>query len=173
MPQSGIAASVRHAASAAAGALSRQGVSGSSSDEGVRQTLTIAAPASDVAAAWRDAATLTDVLGDLGSVEAEGDARYRWRLDDTSWATRLVEEGDLLRHVEADAADDGGRSLTLSLSPAPSDLGTEATLTMHAPLPALAAGGVAFTMLYRLRALLITGEAPTTSGQPSGRSGDH
>lgn len=51
MPQSGITASVRHAASVAAGVLGRHGVGrGSSSDEGARQTLTIAAPAGDDAA---------------------------------------------------------------------------------------------------------------------------
>ena len=32
---------------------------------------------------------------------------------------------------------------------------------------------MAFTLLYRLRALLITGEAPTISPQPPGRRGDH
>ena len=104
MPQ-GIAASVRHAASAAAGALGRHG-GGSSGGGGARQTLTITAPAADVAAAWRDAATLARVLGDLGSVDAEG-ARYRWQLGDTSWSTRLVQEGDVLRHVDADPADGG------------------------------------------------------------------
>lgn len=154
----------------------------------VQQTLTIAVPAERVAAAWRDPGTLSHVLGDAGSVEDAGEGRYRWSLTPpgggapVTWTSTLTEDATALRHTSAAAADLGGGSggasgdasheVALSLTPAPQDLGTEATLRLDLPVPGLVAGGLAFTLLYRLRALLQTGEVPTITPQPAARAAE-
>lgn len=161
-----------------------------------QQTVTIAKPAGDVAAAWRDAETLSRVLGELGHVVREPSGRYRWVLeqggekDPVVWPAVLVEEPpsqpSTLRFVDADgdagagatdAGTDGshtaqGSEVVLELRTAPQDLGTEATLRLDLPVPSLAAGALALTLLYRTRSLLQTGEIATISPQPSARQSD-
>ncbi|CAA9384346.1 MAG: hypothetical protein AVDCRST_MAG35-35, partial [uncultured Quadrisphaera sp.] len=91
-----------------------------------------------------------------------------------------------VRHSSAAAADLGvapgdgsdaghgtGHEVALSLAPAPQDLGTEATLRLDLPVPGLAAGALAFTLLYRLRALLQTGEVPPPPPPPAARAAEH
>ena len=151
-----------------------------------QQTLTIAAPAERVAAAWRDPRTLSQVLGDAGSVEAAGEGRYQWSFTPpggggpVTWTSVLAEDASSLRHTSAAAADLAGgpgpagasHHVALALVPAPQQLGTEATLRLDLPAPGLLAGGLAVTLLYRLRALVQTGEVPTITPQPAARAGE-
>ena len=123
-----------------------------------------------------DPAVLSRLLGDLGSVEevSDGDGDgYRWTLSageghpGLQWRAELGRRDGGLRH-EGDL-DGAVRSLDVATSPAPRDLGVEVRLRVDLPLPRLAAGAAAFTLLYRLRALLQTGEIPTLRPQPAAR----
>ncbi len=144
----------------------------------VQQTLTIAAPPAEVAAACRDAASLSQALGDAGSVEAGAGPAYRWSLgadggEAVVWQTALTETGGppLVLRWAAPGGDDG-YVLSVTLREAPAGLGTEATARAVLPVPGLAAGAALYTLLYRLRALVQTGEVPTITPQPAGRPGD-
>ncbi len=134
-----------------------------------QQTLTIAASAVQVLGPWSEPSVLGRLLGDLGSVEATGTDSYRWTFGSgdgsnaPAWDTTLVRRHDGLRF------EGGGSSLELTTSPAPRGLGTEARLRADLPIPSAAAGAAAFTLLYRLRALLQTGEIPTLRPQPAAR----
>ena len=132
------------------------------------QTVTIAVAAERVEQFWRDPGQLSVVLGDIGEVEAEEGDRYRWRLQDqpdVSWQSQLVAEPGGVRYVGTD--DDN--ELEASYRAAPHDLGTEVTLRVKTPAPGLLSGAAAFKVLYRLRALLQTGEVPTIQSNPSAR----
>jgi uncharacterized membrane protein len=133
------------------------------------QTVTIACPRERIEQFWRDPAQLSVVLGDVAEVDATGPDRYRWRLltgPEVSWESELVPEPDGVRFVGI--AD--GNELLVSYRPAPHDLGTEVTLHAKTPAPGLLSGAAAYKVLYRLRALLQTGEVPTLRSNPSARA---
>lgn len=132
------------------------------------QTVTIACPVEPVARFWRDPAQLSMVLGDVASVDADGQDRYLWHLlqgPAVVWESELVEEPDGLRFVGVG----DGSEFSVSYRPAPHDLGTEVTLRVKTPVPGLLTGAAAYQVLYRLRALLQTGEIPTIVSNPSAR----
>lgn len=186
-----VASAVGAAARVLPGHLGQQGGAGPA-----RQTLTIARPAADVLAAWRDPEVVSRLLGDVATARAEADGR--WTLTPAAGEAlraRPVEvDGGLeLRRAEGegprapqedvrDSEDDteGGRTgeqpeqgdegvlLRVSTRPAPGELGTEVTCEVARELSA-GVGGVPFTLLYRLRALLLTGEVPTIEPQPAAR----
>ncbi|MEI4535529.1 hypothetical protein WAE93_30445 [Pseudomonas aeruginosa] len=62
-----------------------------------------------------------------------------------------------------------GNQIVVKYRAAPRELGTEVTLCVQAPAPALLSGAAAFKVLYRLRALMQTGEVPTIQSNPSAR----
>jgi uncharacterized membrane protein len=131
------------------------------------QTVTIACPVERIAQFWRDPLQLSVVLGDIAEVEASGDDRYRWRLlegPDASWESRLVAEKDGVRFVG------DGSELAITYRAAPRDLGAEVTLRATTPVPGLLAGAAAYKVLYRLRALMQTGEVPTLRSNPGARA---
>ena len=151
----------------------------------VQQTVTIARPVADVTAALRDPAVLSQALGETGRVSREADGGYRWTLGrhvgdgatgaaaqepgaDVVWDTVLVESPGALRWSAAGSRDDGPE-VSFALREAPAALGTETTVRLALPAPGLAAGAAAYTLLYRLRALLQTGEVPTITPQPAAR----
>lgn len=154
----------------------------------VQQTVTIARRAADVAAALRDPAVLSAALGETGRVAREADGGYRWALGrragddgatgagaqepgaDAVWDAVLVESPGALRWSAA--GDEGGPEVSFALREAPAGLGTETTVRLALPVPGLAAGAAAYTLLYRLRALLQTGEVPTITPQPAARPSD-
>ncbi|WP_406815326.1 hypothetical protein [Mycobacterium sp. M23085] len=130
------------------------------------QTVTIACPLERIERFWRDAGELSVVLGDIAEVDAVGRDRYRWRLSsepDVAWESTLVTETDGVRFVG------NGNQIVVRYRPAPRELGTEVTLGLKSPAPALLSGAVAFKVLYRLRALMQTGEVPTLKSNPSAR----
>jgi hypothetical protein len=154
------------------------------------QTLTIARPPADVLSAFQDPAVLSRLLGEVGTVVSPAPGEFTWSLGDGAAdgvATRLSVtpdgvdflrggSGEAVARVEQDT--EGGAPgaapapaealVSLRTRPAPHDLGTEATLLLDVPT-----GAPAFTVLYRLRALLQTGEIPTISPQPAARAEDH
>lgn len=136
---------------------------------GVGQTLTVACSAVEAEELWRDPDRLSVLLGDLGSVRHHPPDRYDWDLRrgdvHLHWQSRLVAGPDGLRFT-----DDNGRQVQVRYRPAPGHLGTEMTLSADLPVPGLLVGSAVFTVLYRARALLQTGEVPTIANAPSGRN---
>lgn len=132
------------------------------------QTVTIACPVERIEQFWRDPEQMSVVLGDIAEVELKGPDRYRWRSltgPTLVWESELIPEPEGLRFVgTADAS-----RITVSYRPAPGKLGTEVTLRADTPVPGLLAGAAAFKALYRLRALMQTGEVPTIRNNPSAR----
>jgi uncharacterized membrane protein len=132
------------------------------------QTVTIKCPLERIEQFWRDPNQLSVVLGDIAEVVASGEDRYRWRLrngPDLAWESRLIPEPEGVRFVGT--GDDN--AIAVSYRPAPRDLGTEVTLRVSTPAPGLLSGAAAFKVLYRLRALMQTGEVPTIQSNPSAR----
>jgi len=142
---------------------------GGGTGDSPQQTLTFTSSPAEVLAAARDAAVWSQVLGEFGGVSADGPGRYRFTTPggpDAGTPTELRETGDLLQFQRE---GDAGPLVELRASSAPQDRGTEVQLRLDVPAPDLAAGAATFTVLYRLRALLQTGEVPTTTPQPSAR----
>lgn len=130
------------------------------------QTVTIACPVERIERFWRDPDQLSVVLGDIADIEAGGRDGYRWRFSadpDVTWDSTLIDEPDGIRFVG------NGNQLVVNYRPAPRELGTEVTLCVTAPAPALLSGAAAYQVLYRLRALMQTGEVPTIQSNPSAR----
>lgn len=141
-------------------------VVGSGRRRAVRQTITTQVSVAEVQTLWRDPQRMSEVLGDLGDVARAGPDSYRWVLNGgqrTVWESRLVEGDGGLRF-----GDDRGHHLAVECRAAPNGLGTEVSLTAALPGPDLLAGAAAFTVLYRMRAQLQTGEVPTVAGAPRG-----
>lgn len=133
-----------------------------------QQTVTVACTVVAAEELWRDPHRLSQVLGELGEVRFTEPNRYHWHLHaagiDLDWESRLASDTDALRFIGSD-----GNEIIVSYRPAPNNLGTEMTLRTKTPAPQLLSGAVAFTMLYRARALLQTGEIPTIRRNPSAR----
>ncbi|VFA97963.1 hypothetical protein [Nocardia cyriacigeorgica] len=133
------------------------------------QTMTIARPRDEVRRFWRDPDNLSAVLQGIARVRQAGSDRLEWTFDplesDTlRWSTDVVDNADELRFT-----GEHDEQIRLSFADAPHDLGTEVTIRTTSPAPGLLTGAVAFTALYRARALLQTGEIPTLEHNPSGR----
>lgn len=136
------------------------------SRQGGAQTVTIACPVERVEQFWRDPDQLSVVLGDIAEIEADGRDRYRWTMSTeppVEWKSTQVAEPGGVRFVGR------GNEIAVRYRPAPHELGTEVTLRIKAPVPALLSGAAAFKILYRLRALMQTGEVPTIRSNPSAR----
>lgn len=130
------------------------------------QTVTIACPVERIERFWRDPEQLSVVFGDIADIDADGRNHYRWRLSaepHLTWDSTLVEESGGIRFVGKD------NQIVVNYRPAPHELGAEVTLRVTAPAPALLSGAAAYKVLYRLRALMQTGEVPTIQSNPSAR----
>lgn len=161
----GLASSAaKSAGRAVAGAVQRTPRPG---DGPVAQTLTMSVPVAAVYAACRDVAVLSRIVdeGPDAGVEFEAPRRYRWTLAGTSVDTELVVDP----HGMTFTTQESRPLLTVEVHPAPQDLGSQVTFALDLPVPDLALGALAFTLLYRLRALLQTGEVPTLGDVPSHR----
>ncbi|MCV7381285.1 hypothetical protein BST11_12115 [Mycobacterium alsense] len=133
------------------------------------QTVTIACPPERIERFWRDPQQLSTVLGDIADVDTGGPDRYRWRLHtdpEAVWESQLVAEPGGVRFVGTGDKNE----IAVSYRPAPRGLGTEVTLRVASPVPGLLSGAAAFKLLYRLRALMQTGEVPTIRSNPSARA---
>jgi uncharacterized membrane protein len=147
------------------------------------QAVTIPRPRLEVMNLFRDAERLSQVLGDVAEVQSVGPDRLRWRFvldgaDGPAWDCVVsVDDESQLRYVDADAANadggtDGSVGLVLQFRDAPQDRGTEVIARVSAPAPGALTGALAFKLLYRARALLVTGEVPTIKYNPSARDSD-
>jgi uncharacterized membrane protein len=149
-----------------------------SNSAGGAQTLTISRGREEIGQFWRDPEKLSQVLGDIATVRSTEDDIFEWTLsagasDGRTWRTRLLDGADRLRFVAVDDGStdesDDGAEIVVTLREAPNDLGTEVTLEANTPVPDFLTGTALFTILYRSRALLQTGEVPTLAHNPSAR----
>lgn len=138
-------------------------------------SVTVLATDSAIRAMWTDTERLSRVLGDVASVARNSDGTTTWSVaamaGDLHWTTEVVENTDTVRFVLTDAPHND--VVRLRLREAPNDLGTEVSLELDLPIPDFVAKTAAFTMLYRSRALLQTGEIPTLRPLPAARPGGH
>jgi uncharacterized membrane protein len=152
-----------------------------SGDGGRSQTVTIGRSREEIDQFWRDPEQLSLALGNIATVRSPESDVFEWILSagpggTQTWRTRLLASDDGLRFV-ADPADTGGTGaraeVVVTYRPAPNDLGTEVTLAAATPFPDFLTGAALFTVFYRVRALLQTGEIPTLSHNPSARDTAH
>jgi hypothetical protein len=146
-----------------------------SSQSGV-QAITIAAPRNAIVHKFSDAEFLSQVFGDVADVQETGPERLRWTFrldgnDGTAWDCVVAVEDDAqLRFV--DVNPDTGAGFVMNFREAPQGRGTEVIARTTGPGPAALAGVLTFKALYRARALLMTGEVPTITSNPSARDSD-
>lgn len=140
---------------------------GSSTEQ---QTLTIARPVENVLQACRNPDVLSTLLGSAGTVHQDGPDTVVWTLPGGTVVTQVHVEPNRIVFTASEQPSPAGPPVTVEAWPAPQGLGAEVVLRLAVPTATgTAADGLAFTMLYRLRALLQTGEAPTLGDVPSGR----
>lgn len=139
------------------------------------QTVTIDRPRAEIEQFWRDPERLSTVFRGIAEVRAVENGRYEWRLvpggGSVTWVTALTAEAGCVRFTAiGEPGTQSGPGLRVDLRTAPHDLGTEVTLTTSTAAPDVLTDPVVYTVLYRARALLQTGEVPTLAHNPSARS---
>jgi uncharacterized membrane protein len=153
----------------------------------IERSITIEdAPADELYRRWRDPQTMRRIMAPFADVEPMGDGRTHWNAgrDLGSWDMRLAEdrpgefmrweaqgEGALIREASVrfrPAAGDRGTVVILraSLDPPGGMLGRIAARMLGDTAPAALAG----KSLHYFKALVQTGEIPTTERQPAARS---
>lgn len=136
------------------------------------QAITIARPRAEVMAFFQESELLSQVLGDIASVQDAGPDRLRWTFsgdDGPAWDCVISRDGEnRLRFL--DVNPDRPAGLTLDFSDAQQDRGTEVVARVRAPGPGALTGLLLYKILYRARALMQTGEVPTLRHNPSARA---
>jgi uncharacterized membrane protein len=150
-----------------------------------QRSVTIGRAPEEVHAFFSDPQRLSPAFGHFAELTAAGPDRVRWRArgaqgETLEWDAQVVDErpGELLhwRSVEGAPVQSEGH-LTFRL--APNEQGTEVTLRLRVDAPgeggepsgplALSADVIAIKGLYRAKALMETGEAPTLAHNPAAR----
>lgn len=157
-------------------------------DADARGAVTIGRSPEDLRALWRRPDVQSRIWAHFADVTPDEDGGAAWVAKGPAggeyrWSTRIEEGADAaLRWSTLDGADVPNAG-TLVFRPAPGDRGTEAHLTVRFDPPGGVVGealGKLFhivpreivqTVLYRFRALALTGEIPTTDPQPAARRG--
>jgi uncharacterized membrane protein len=140
------------------------------------QAITIGRPRAEVVKFFRDPTCLSVIFGDIAKVHGINSHRMRWTFatdegDGPSWECVVVVEDDIrVRYV--DVNPDRSAEIVLKFRDAPQDLGTEVLCRVSSPAPGALTGPLAFKVLYRARALLMTDEVPTIEFNPSARNSD-
>jgi uncharacterized membrane protein len=141
--------------------------------------------ADDLYRRWRDPDTLRRVMAPFADIKPAGDGRARWSAghDLGSWTMRLAEDrpGEFLRW-EAEGGEALIREASVHFRPAAGDRGTVVSLRARLDPPGGMLGRVAARMLggaipatlagkslHYFKALVQTGEIPTTERQPAAR----
>lgn len=134
---------------------------------------------------WRDPDTLRRIMAPIADIQSTGEGQSRWSAGHNlgSWAMRLADdqpgeymcwqaqdEGALIREASVrfrPAAGNRGTVVVLraSLDPPGSMLGRVATRMLNNTVPA----ALASKSLHYFKALVQTGEIPTTERQPAAR----
>lgn len=176
------------AATLAGGWLLYRAVGGSSAEPvTVERSITVGAPADELAEFWRDPEHLDRIAGPAADVADAGEDRLRWTVRGPfgrtlSVETELAEErpGELLRWEAVEGAPVSGEG-SVRFRPAPGDRGTEVTLGVEVSPPGGQFGGaavdrlgvvpaaVANEALRRFKRYVETGEIPTLERNPSAR----
>ncbi|WP_280398591.1 hypothetical protein [Nocardia carnea] len=146
---------------------------GAASGGSASQALTVKCSRASAEQFWRRPEQLSQVFGGLAEVRPTAADRYEWAVrppgaEAVTWESVLVAADDGLRFVDPDDPD--LVQLELAFADAPQGAGTEMRISGRAPLPEQLTGAALFTVLYRARALLQTGEIPTLEHNPSARS---
>jgi uncharacterized membrane protein len=151
-------------------------------------TITIEKPADELYRAWRDPNVLLQLMGDEGAVTMKDEKHVHWRVHGPldraiEWDTEIVEDrpGQMIRwRTPAGALMPCEGSV--EFRPAPGNRGTEVMLRMKFTPPLRLPGDtamdllgfvpkqIAFKVLWRFKALTVTGEIPTIKGQPACRN---
>ncbi|WP_226479375.1 SRPBCC family protein [Natrinema amylolyticum] len=157
----------------------------------VERSVTVGAPADELAAYWRDPERLTRIMGPVAEVTGAGEDRHHWEVQtprgpNLTWETELTDgesEPDLRWETLEGAmiANEG----SVRFRPAPGDRGTQVTLRWRFDPPGGTIGTallerlgivpetIAEKVLNRFKSLAETGEIPTLEENPSARgSGD-
>lgn len=157
----------------------------------VEKSVTVGKSADELHRFWRDPEMLTQVVGSVAEVAPAEEDRHRWTVDGPlgrglEWETEIVEDrpGEVLRWRSTEDATVPNEA-TVRFRPAPTDRGTEVTLSLRFHPPGGRIGRTAMEllgivpevlaneMLYRFKSLAETGEIPTLERNPSARgSGD-
>ncbi len=91
--------------------------------------------------------------------------------DGTTWdCVVAVEDDAIMRFVDVNPEKSAG--IMVQFREAPQDRGTEVIARTTSPGPGALTGVLTFKVLYRARALLMTGEVPTIEFNPSARDSD-
>jgi uncharacterized membrane protein len=153
----------------------------------MRRSTTIGRPIADLYAFWRDPEHYPQIMDHLTSVERLSDTRSRWQAKGpagiiVTWEAEFIEDAPserlVWRSVEGAPFETSG---SIHFRRAPKNLGTEVTLLLDLQLPGGRIGDTAakvlgydpglmgYRALHRFKALMETGEIPTTEGQPAAR----
>jgi uncharacterized membrane protein len=140
-------------------------------------------PAEELYRRWRDPEVLRRIMAPFADVQSTGDGQVRWSAAGSTWTMRLGEDrpGEFMRW-EAQGGAALIRETSVRFRPAAGNRGT--VVTLHASLdpPGGMLGRIATQMLantvpaalaskslHYFKALVQTGEIPTTERQPAAR----
>lgn len=134
-------------------------IPGGGSEPDATRVLTVGRTPEEVRASLADRTVLTQVLAEP------------YTGDPSTWTVEVLEEVEERVRFTARSGQDDPLQVTgsFAFATAPQDLGTEVTLALQLSGPDLAAGATAHKVLRRTKALLETGEVPTTAHNPSAR----
>jgi uncharacterized membrane protein len=153
----------------------------------VQKQITVNRPVDELYSFWRDFQKLPQIMNFLDSVEVNGQHSH-WKATAPAdialeWDIEIVEdrpnEAIAWRSVEGAKLENSG---SVSFKPAPSEWGTEVTLNLDFNPPGGVLGDIAAGLfgatpdmfatkaLPRFKAIVETGEIPTTKSQPAARN---
>lgn len=120
----------------------------------VEETMTVAKPADELFAFWRDLSNLPQVMPDLVSVEDRGQGRSHWvakgPFGNVEWDAEIIGErsGEMIswRSVEGSQVDTAG---SVHFRPAPGGRGTEVHVSLKYNPPAGKLGGTVAWLMGR------------------------
>jgi uncharacterized membrane protein len=154
--------------------------------EKLKKSLTINRPASELYAFWRHLENLPRFMVHLKSVTERGNGTSHWIIEtskgkELEWDARIIEDrpNEMISWQSLEGADVENAG-SVWFTPAPSGRGTVVRVSMKYSPPGGKVGAILAKLtgqgaekelaedLFRFKALMETGEVPTTQGQPNG-----